>query len=74
MIDRFVAPLVITAVFCVGVVQCLYVLAAQQGSWRCGISTLLHFVMSVAMIVMAWSAGTQLPTNEAAMFFGIAAT
>src|SRR6185503_18626957 len=51
----------------------LYVLAAQHGSWSCRISTLLHLVMSVAMIVMAWSAGTQLPTNEPVVFFGIAA-
>jgi hypothetical protein len=73
MIDRFVVPLLITAVFSVGIVQCLYVLAAQQRSWRCRISTLLHFVMSVAMIVMAWSAGTQLPLKETAAFFGVAA-
>jgi hypothetical protein len=73
MIDEFVLPLVITAVFSVGILQCLYVLAAQQGSLRCRINTLLHFVMSVAMIVMAWSAGTQLPTHELMVFFGLAA-
>jgi hypothetical protein len=73
MIDKFVVRLVITAVFCVSIAECLYVLAAQHGSWRCRISTLLHLVMSVAMIVMAWSAGTQLPTNEPVVFFGIAA-
>jgi hypothetical protein len=73
MIDKFVVPLVITGVFSVGIVQCLYVLAAQLDSWRRRISTLLHLVMTVAMIVMAWSAGTQLPTNEPMVFFGIAA-
>jgi hypothetical protein len=73
MIDRFVVPLVITALFCVGIVQCLYVLAAQQASWGCRISTLLHFVMSLAMIVMAWSAGTHLPTIGPMVFFGVAA-
>jgi hypothetical protein len=32
MIERFVVPLVITVLFCVGIVQCLYVFAAQQAS------------------------------------------
>jgi hypothetical protein len=73
MIDTFVVPSVITAVFCVSIAARLYVLAAQHGSWRCRISTLLHLVMSVAMIVMAWCAGTQLPTNEPMVFFGLAA-
>jgi hypothetical protein len=73
MIKRFVVPLVITVLFCVGIVQCLYVFAAQQASWRCRISTLLHFVMVVAMIVMAWSAGTHPSTDEPVVFFGVAA-
>ncbi|MCW2691041.1 MAG: hypothetical protein JWR37_5931 [Mycobacterium sp.] len=73
MIDEFVLPLVITAVLSVSIAQCLYVLVAQHGQWRCTLNNLLHVAMSVAMIVMAWSARTQLPTAGPVVFFGFAA-
>jgi Domain of unknown function (DUF5134) len=73
MIDEFVLPLVITAVFCIGIAGCLYVLVAQHGPRRYTLNNLLHVVMAVAMIVMAWSGGTHLPTTEPMVFFLLAA-
>jgi hypothetical protein len=51
MIDEFVLPLVITAVFCVGIAECLYVLVAQHGPRRYTLSNLLHVVMAVDGVV-----------------------
>jgi hypothetical protein len=73
MIDEFVLPLVITAVLSVSIAECLYVLVAQHGQWRCTLNNLLHVAMSVAMIVMAWSR-TPLPTAGPVVFFGFAAS
>ena len=72
MTDEFVLPLVITAVLSVSIAECLYVLVAQHGQWRCTLNNLLHVAMSVAMIVMAWSR-TQLPTAGPVLLFGCAA-
>jgi hypothetical protein len=73
MVDDLATRLVITAVFCVSIAECLYVLVAQHGSRRSTLNNLLHVTMSVAMIVMAWSAGTQLPTTAPMVFFLLAA-
>lgn len=73
MIAQFVLALAITAVLGVGSLQCMYVFAAQHQSCRHTISALLHLVMVVAMILMAWSAGNQLPTHAPMVLFGLAA-
>jgi hypothetical protein len=73
MIGAFALPLVITAAFSVSIAECLYVLVAQHGPWRRTLDNLLHIVMSVAMIVMAWSAGTPLLTTASIVFFLLAA-
>jgi hypothetical protein len=73
MIDDLRLRLVITAVFSISIAVCLYVLVAQRDRWKSTVSNLLHLVMSVAMIVMAWSGGMDLPRTEPAVFFLLAA-
>ncbi|MEO9017549.1 MAG: DUF5134 domain-containing protein [Mycobacterium sp.] len=46
-----------------------YVLVAQHGRWTCTVNHLLHLVMSVAMIVMAWPVGIGLPRVGPMIFF-----
>ena len=65
--------LAITAVFCVSIAECSYVLVAQHDQWKSIVSNLLHLVTSVAMIVMVWSRGVDLPTAEPLTFFLLAA-
>lgn len=60
MIDNVGLRLNITALFCVSTAECPYVLVAQRSRWRSAVDNLLHLVMSLAMIVLAWSAGTDL--------------
>jgi hypothetical protein len=73
MVDDLAPRLVITAVFCVSVAECLYVLVAQHGPRRRTLNNLLHATMSVATIVMTWSAVTTLPSTGPMVFFVLAA-
>ena len=51
---------------------CIYILVAQCGRWTSTVNHLLHLVMSVAMILMAWGVGMRLSTVAPMIFFLLA--
>ncbi len=53
--------------------QWAFAIATQRRVWTAIVRYGLHFVMSVAMAMMAWPWGPQLPTLESAVFFLLAA-
>lgn len=63
----------VTALFGVSIVGYLHIVAAQHIRWVGIVKPLLHLTMSVAMIVMAWPIGMNLPTLGPMIFFLIAA-
>lgn len=73
LIDNLVLRWIVTALFSVSIAGYMYVLGAQHGKWKSTVNHLLHLVMSVAMIVMAWHAGMALPTVGPMVFFLLAA-
>jgi hypothetical protein len=63
----------VTVLFGASMAGQLYVLAAQRERWICTVERLLHFVMSAAMLVMAWPVGMKVPTLGPIIFFLAAA-
>ncbi|MUL79505.1 DUF5134 domain-containing protein [Mycolicibacterium sp. CBMA 226] len=65
----------VTALFLVSASQCIYALvtARQDRTLANQISRLLHLVMAVAMLVMAWPAGMAVPNRPPMVFFLLAA-
>jgi len=64
---------IVTALFVVSAAECVFAIAAGRRSWPHMVSDSLHFVMAVAMTVMAWPRGAALPTTGPMVFF-LAAT
>jgi hypothetical protein len=60
---------VVTVLFGLSVAECLYALAAGHRKWTGVVGHVLHLVMSVAMIVMAWPAGLAVPNRPPLAFF-----
>lgn len=73
MIEDLLLRWVVTALFVISAAECAYALIATRHSWTQMISHALHFVMAVAMAVMAWPWGAALPTIEPMVFFLVAA-
>ena len=73
MIDDPVLRWVVTLLFGFSAVQCLWSVIAGGRSVTATIGNVLHAVMSVAMAVMAWPAGAELPTRAPMVFFLLAA-
>lgn len=73
MIDDHALRWIVTVLFAASAAGYVSVLVAQHGRWRCIVNHLLHLVMSVAMIVMAWPVGIGLPTVGPMIFFVLAA-
>lgn len=74
MIEDLLLRWVVTALFAVSAVECIYALIASRRSWIQIVSHGLHFVMAVAMAVMAWPWGAALPTTIEPMVFFLLAT
>lgn len=64
---------IVTALFVLSAAECVYAIAAGRRSPMHVVGHSLHFVMAVAMAVMAWPAGAALPTTGPVVFF-LAAT
>lgn len=73
MIDDPVLGWVVTALFLASAAQWAFAIATQRRVWTAIVRYGLHFVMSVAMAMMAWPWGPKLPTLESAVFFLLAA-
>jgi uncharacterized membrane protein YphA (DoxX/SURF4 family) len=73
MIDDIVLRWVVTGLSALSAAVWGFAIASRHRVWtevvRCG----LHFVMAVAMAVMVWPWGAQLPATGPAVFFSLAA-
>ncbi|MGV9826393.1 MULTISPECIES: DUF5134 domain-containing protein [unclassified Gordonia (in: high G+C Gram-positive bacteria)] len=73
MIENLLLRWVVTILFALAAAQCVYAIARQRMTWPGYVGHILHFIMSVAMLVMAWPFSMSWPTTGPAIFFGIAA-
>jgi Domain of unknown function (DUF5134) len=72
MIENLLLRCVVTGLFVLSAGVYAFVIAAQRRTWTSIVSDALHFVMAVAMAVMAWTWGAQPPTTGPAVFFVLA--
>lgn len=73
MIQDLALRWVVTVLFGLSVAQCLFAIATEQRRWTSVVAQLLHTVMAVAMVAMAWPWGANLPTTAQMVFFLLAA-
>ncbi|MGD9618662.1 MAG: DUF5134 domain-containing protein [Mycolicibacterium sp.] len=72
MIQDLFLRWIVTALFVLSAAECVYVMAAGRRSWTLVIGRLLHVVMAIAMTVMAWPSGAELPATGPMIFFLLA--
>lgn len=60
---------IVTALFGVSAATYSYILVAQRGRWTSIVNQLLHLAMSLAMILMVWRGGANLPKVGTIVFF-----
>jgi hypothetical protein len=73
MIHDIVLRWVVTGLFALTAVEFGLAVVTKPRPWTSAVNHALHFVMAVAMVVMAWPWSTQLPTTGPAVFFLLAA-
>jgi hypothetical protein len=73
MIHDLVLRWVVTALFSLTAAECVLAIAPKRRPWTWVVSHGLHFVMAVAMVVMAWPWGAQMPSIGPTVFFLLAA-
>jgi Trk-type K+ transport system membrane component len=73
MIHDLVLRWVVTALFVLSAADCGLAIIIKHRPWTLVVSHGLHFVMAVAMVVMAWPWGAQFPAAGPALFFLLAA-
>lgn len=73
MIDDLALRWVVTVLFTLSALECLYAIAVTHRRVPSVVGHGLHFVMAVAMAVMAWPRGAELPTTGPMVFFLLAA-
>jgi hypothetical protein len=64
---------VVTVLFTLSAIECLYAIAVTHRRLPSVVGHGLHFVMAVAMAIMAWPRGAALPTTGPMVFFLLAA-
>lgn len=73
MIHGLLLRWVVSGLFALTAAECGSAILAKRQPWTSVVSHGLHFVMAVAMVVMAWPRNTPLPTTGPAIFFLLAA-
>jgi hypothetical protein len=73
MIHDIVLRWVVTGLFALTAVECGVAVVTKPRPWTSAVNHALHFVMAVAMVVMAWPWSAKLPTTGPAAFFLLAA-
>ncbi|MED5799415.1 DUF5134 domain-containing protein [Gordonia sp. Z-3] len=73
MIDDLLLRWVVTVLFGLSIAQFSYSLVAHRMRWTGVVGHLLHIVMALAMVVMAWPFSMEWPTTGPMIFFGAAA-
>ncbi len=74
MIQGLLLRWVVTGLFALAAVECGLPIVMRRRPWTSVISHGLHFIMAVAMVVMAWPWSARLPTAGPVVFFVLAAT
>lgn len=72
MIQDLLLRWVVTVLFALSAAESVYAMATGRRVWTHIVSHSLHFVMAVAMVVMAWPSGAALPTSGPMVFFLLA--
>lgn len=72
MIQDLFLRAIVTALFVLCAAECVYAIATGRRMWTHIVGHSLHFVMAVAMAVMAWPRGAALPTTGPMVFFLLA--
>ena len=73
MIHDILLRWVVTGLFALTAVEFGVAVVTKPRPWTSAVNHALHFVMAVAMVVMAWPRSAQLPTTGPALFFLLAA-
>ncbi|OHV01319.1 DUF5134 domain-containing protein [Mycobacterium talmoniae] len=73
MTGDLVVRWIVTVLLGVSIAGYLYVLGADRSRWPSAVNHVLHLVMAVAMVVMAWPIGEHLPVVAPMAFFLLAA-
>jgi Ca2+/Na+ antiporter len=73
MIHDIVLRWVVSGLFALAAVEYGVAVITKPRPWTSAVNHALHFVMAVAMVVMAWPWSAQLPTTGPAVFFLLAA-
>ncbi len=73
MIQHLVLRWVVIGLFVLSAAECGFAIMTKRRPWTLGVNHGLHFVMAVAMAIMAWPWSAQLPTTGPAVFFLLAA-
>jgi Domain of unknown function (DUF5134) len=73
MIHDLVLRWVVSGLFVLSAAECGFAIITHHRRWTSVLTNGLHFVMAVAMVVMVWPWGAQLPTTGPAIFFLLAA-
>jgi hypothetical protein len=73
MIQDIFLRWIVTALFVLSAAECLFAIATGGRTWTHIVNPLLHFIMTVAMVAMAWPWGAALPTTGPIVFFLLAA-
>jgi hypothetical protein len=73
MIQDLFLRWIVTALFVLSAAECVFAIATGRLTWTRIVSRLLHFIMSIAMVAMAWPWGAALPTTGPMVFFLLAA-
>lgn len=70
MIHDLALRWVVTGLFVLTATECVLAIVGKRRPWTWVVSHGLHFVMAVAMVMMAWPpSGAQLPSTGATVFF-----
>ena len=65
--------LLVTGLFLLSAAQCVYAITVREDRSRADqVSRVLHLLMAVAMLVMAWPAGMSVPNRPPMVFFLLA--
>lgn len=73
MIHDLLLRWIVTTLFVLSAAECVYAIATGRRQWTRVVGHLLHFVMALAMVVMAWPRGAALPTTGPMLYFAVAA-
>ena len=73
MIHDIVIRWVVIGLFALTALEYGVAVITKPRPWTSAVNHALHFVMAVAMVVMAWPWGAKLPTTGPALFFLLAA-